>query len=87
MDRVGKRALELLGDGLLDGLRDDRSFAAILSMCLAASSGAGVVNLEMLANVVVEHTDDANLVGEALLKTLGRLLLNGVGDLGSAGGV
>jgi hypothetical protein len=81
VDGVGKRALELLRNSLLKGLGDDRSIAAVLGVSLTASAGAGVVNLGMLVRIVSRSMCNANLVGEALLKTLRRLLLDGVGDL------
>lgn len=47
VDRVGESALELLGDDLLDTLGNDRCVTTILSVSLAASARAGVVNLTM----------------------------------------
>lgn len=51
MDRVGKHALELLRNGLLERLGDDRSVAAVLSVRLTTSTGAGIVNLGVLVRV------------------------------------
>jgi hypothetical protein len=55
VDRVGKRALELLRNKLLKGLRDDGCITTVFGVSLAASSGAGVVNLGILGRVITRH--------------------------------
>ena len=83
MDRVGKRALELLGHKLLEGFGDDGSIAAVLGVGLATSAGAGVVNLSMLDEVGVDKLMLCTLLGRLSSRPWGALFWTASGTLES----